>query len=92
MAMKTTGPRGGDLGPELRVVLWPLLEPVVVQVELLGHLAPIDRVEEEVCSPLVRGRLLRRRDARTRDPDPLVLVEAPVSVVPGKEEKGKVSS
>lgn len=82
-----SGPKLG--GQERRVVLLgPLLEPVVVKVELLGYFAPVDWVEEEVRAPLVSRRLLCGRDARPRDPDPLVLVEAPVPVVPAPQNMG----
>ena len=62
--------------------LGPVLQLVVVDLELLGHLAPALAVEVVVCAALVRVCLLDWRQAgRARDPHSVLLQEAPVPVV-----------
>ena len=76
---------------ERRGQMRALFQLVIVEVEILGHLAPAMTVKVVVDAPLIGAGLDLRLHAGTpRDPDPLVFVIPPVSVVSVKwvdEEK-----
>ena len=59
-----------------------LFKLIVIQMELLGHLGPPEAVEEVVEASLVEVRLdLGLHHGPPGDPDSLLLVVSPVSVV-----------
>lgn len=71
--------------PPARLTLTRNHRSNVLQKRHLGHLPPVEAVEEVVGAPLVGVGLQRGLHPRgPRDPDPLLFVVPPVPVEPGQ--------